>query len=221
MNMHTQFLHRGLSGGWLASLLLLPALALAAPVDDAVTELQQEWEIIKYQTPAKQQEEKFEALASKAGKVVESFPQRAEPLIWKGIIVSSWAGAKGGLGALGLVKQAKADYESAMKLDANALEGSAMNSLGVLYYKVPGWPVGFGNKDKAKELLQKALALNHKGIDPNFFYGEYWLEQGNAPEAIAYLERALQAPARPGRVIADNGRREEIRTLLDKARQMK
>jgi tetratricopeptide (TPR) repeat protein len=96
-----------------------------------------------------------------------------------------------------------------------------MNSLGVLYYKVPGWPVGFGNKDKAKELLQKALALNPKGIDPNFFYGEYWLEQGNAPEAIAYLERALQAPARPGRVIADNGRREEIRTLLDKARQMK
>jgi tetratricopeptide (TPR) repeat protein len=153
--------------------------------------------------------------------VAESFPQRAEPLIWKGIIVSSWAGAKGGLGALGLVKQAKTDYESAMKLDANALEGSAMNSLGVLYYKVPGWPVGFGNKDKAKELLQKALALNPKGIDPNFFYGEYWLEQGNAPEAIAYLERALQAPARPGRVIADNGRREEIRTLLDKARQMK
>ena len=47
------------------------------------------------------------------------------------------------------------------------LDGSAYNSLGVLYYKVPGWPVGFGDKAKARELLQKALAINPKGIDAN------------------------------------------------------
>ena len=34
------------------------------------------------------------------------------------------------------------------------------SSLGVLYYKVPGWPIGFGDKDKARDLLQKALAVN-------------------------------------------------------------
>ena len=73
----------------------------------------------------------------------------------------------------GLVKRAKAIYESAIQLDGKALDGSAYNSLGVLYYKVPGWPVGFGDKKRAKELLEQALALNPKGIDPNFFYGEY------------------------------------------------
>ena len=196
----------------------LPRAAFAAGVDDAVVELQHDWEAIRYQTPAAEREKRFEALAAKARKVSETFPGRAEPLVWEGIIVSSWAGEKGGLGALGLVKQAKALYEAAIAIDGNVLDGSAYNSLGVLYYKVPGWPVGFGDKAKAKELLQKALALNPKGIDPNFFYGEYLVEVRQPDQAVAYLERALQAPPRPGRQVADSGRRDEARQLLEKAR---
>ena len=75
-----------------------------------------------------------------------------------------------------------------------------------------------GDKAKAKELLDRALAINPKGIDPNYFYGEYLVETGKPSEAIAYLERALAAPARPGREIADAGRRDEAKALLDKVR---
>lgn len=195
-----------------------PLATHAAPVDDAVTELQHDWEVVRYQMPAAEREKRFEALTTKARKVSEAFPGRAEPLVWEGIIVSTYAGEKGGLGSLSLVKQAKALYESAIQIDGNALDGSAYNSLGVLYYKVPGWPIGFGDKAKAKELLQKALAINPKGIDPNFFYAEYLVDTKRPEEAVTYLERALQAPARPGRQIADTGRREEVRQLLDKAR---
>jgi len=195
-----------------------PLAASAAPVDDAITELQHDWELIRYQTPQAERERRFEELSAKAHKVSERFPGRAEPLVWEGIIVSSWAGEKGGLGALGLVKQAKSLYESAIAINGEVLDGSAYNSLGVLYYKVPGWPVGFGDKAKAKELLQKALAINPKGIDPNFFYGEYLVEGKQPDEAVPYLERAIQAPARPGRSIADAGRRDEAKALLDKAR---
>lgn len=197
---------------------LLAGAALAAPVDDAVAELQHEWEAVKYRVPSKEQEARFEALAAKAHKVSIAFPDRAEPLIWEGIVVSSLAGAKGGLGALGLAKQAKTLYEGALRLQPDALDGSAYNSLGVLYYKVPGWPVGFGDKAKAQELLQKALAINPKGIDPNFFYAEYLVETGKPAEALPYLERAMGAPARPGREIADAGRRDEAKQLLAKAR---
>ena len=200
----------------LAAAACLPALAAAAPVDDAVAELQRDWEVVRYQTPASEREKRFEALATKAQKAAESFPGHSEPLVWQGIIVSSWAGEKGGLGALGLVKQAKGLYEQAIRIDGNALDGSAYNSLGVLYYKVPGWPIGFGDKDKARELLQKALAINPQGIDPNFFYAEYLVETKHADEAVPYLERALQAPPRPGRNVADAGRREEARALLAK-----
>ena len=199
-----------------ATTLAWPLAGTAAPVDDAVTELQRDWEVIRYQTPSAEREKRFEALAGKAHQLSVTYPGRSEPLVWEGIVVSSWAGEKGGLGALSLVKQAKAIYEQAIQIDGKALDGSAYNSLGVLYYKVPGWPLGFGDKDKAKELLQKALALNPQGIDPNYFFGEYLVETRHADEAVPYLERALQAAPRPGRQVADSGRREEARALLAK-----
>jgi tetratricopeptide (TPR) repeat protein len=201
----------------LAAWLAVTTTASAA-VEEAVADVQREWETTKYRMSGKAQESRYEELAAKAHQVSAAYPDRAEPLIWEGIVVSSLAGAKGGLGALGLVKQAKALYETALKLKPEALDGSAYNSLGVLYYKVPGWPVGFGDKAKAQELLQKALAINPAGIDPNFFYGEYLVETGKAREALPYLERALQAPPRPGREIADAGRRDEVKALMDKAR---
>ena len=209
---HPLFLIAGL-------VLALNATALrAGPVEDAVTEVQHEWEVTRYQTPPKEREKRYEALVAKAHQFSEANPGRSEPLVWEGIVVSSLAGEKGGLGALGLVKQAKGLYEQAIKINPEALDGSAYNSLGVLYYKVPGWPIGFGDKKKADELMQSALKLNPKGIDPNFFYGEFLLEQKRPADALAYLERALQAPARPGRQIADAGRRDEARELIEKVR---
>lgn len=206
----------------LAALLALPGLgalplaAQAAPVDDAVQQLQRDWEVIRYQTAPAEREKRYAALAQRAHGVSESFPNRSEPLVWEGIVVSSWAGEKGGLGALSLVKQAKALYEHAIQIDGNVLDGSAYNSLGVLYYKVPGWPLGFGDKAKAEELLRKALAINPNGIDPNYFYGEYLVETKQDEKAIPYLERALKAPDRPGRQVADAGRRDEARQLLER-----
>jgi tetratricopeptide (TPR) repeat protein len=197
--------------GWL----LVPVLR-AAEIDDSVHSLQREWELIRYQAPAAEREKRYEVLAARARKVSDSNPGRAEPLIWEGIIVSSWAGEKGGLGALGLVKQARDLYEQAIRIDGHALDGSAYNSLGVLYYKVPGWPLGFGDKARAKELLEKSLSINPKGIDPNFFYADYLVETKQPDQAIVFLERALNAPARPGRHVADAGRRDEARALLAK-----
>jgi len=190
-----------------------------AATDDGLAEIQRDWEQIRYQTPAGERAKRYEALAVKAHHLTENRPGRSEPLIWEGIVVSSLAGEKGGLGALGLAKQAKALFEDAIRIDANALEGSAYNSLGVLFYKVPGWPIGFGDKAKARELLLKGLAINPGGIDPNYFYAEYLVETGRAGEALPYLDRALLAPPRPGRQVADAGRKEEVRALLEQARK--
>jgi tetratricopeptide (TPR) repeat protein len=217
---HLGVARRRMAIGLITLAMALPTAAVAASVTDAIADLQHDWEAIRYQTPAAEREKRFEVLATKAHKVSESFPGRSEPLVWEGIIVSSLAGEKGGLGALGLAKQAKALYEAAIQIDGNVLDGSAYNSLGVLYYKVPGWPVGFGDKEKAKELLQKGLALNPQSIDANFFYGEYLVETKHPNEAVNYLERALQAPPRPGRQVSDAGRRDEARALLAKVQAL-
>ncbi|WP_429192855.1 tetratricopeptide repeat protein [Aeromonas salmonicida] len=195
---------------------LLLGLSCVAAADDALIPIQQQWAVCQYQQTGKAKESCLETLSSQADQASAKEAFRTDLLIWSAIVKSTWAGAKGGLDALGLVKEAKAKLEIALKQDPKALEGSAYTSLGSLYYQVPGWPVGFGDDEKAEELLKQALALNPAGIDPNFFYGDFLLDQGRKAEAKTYLDKALAAPDRPGRELADQGRRLEIRDRLAK-----
>jgi tetratricopeptide (TPR) repeat protein len=185
----------------------------------ALTRLQTRWAEVNYQLKDKQQIAAYEELLGEAETFVQQEPNNADLLIWSGIIKSSYAGAKGGLGALKYAKASKADLEKALTLNPSALAGSAYTSLGTLYFKVPGWPIGFGDSDKAEELLKQALQINADGIDPNYFYGEFLREQHRYAEAVRYYEHALQAPPRPGREVADSGRRREIEAALADARK--
>jgi tetratricopeptide (TPR) repeat protein len=196
------------------------AAVAADPVFDAeLGSIQQAWAHVNYEIPAGDARvEAFDALEKRAEKFTHEHPARPEALIWEGIIESSYAGAKGGLGALSLCKEARGNLEAAIKLDPNALNGSAYTSLGALYYKVPGFPVGFGDDDKAGKLLQKALQMNPNGIDTNYFYAEYLYEQGKYQESLQYLDRASKAAPRPGRESADKGRRGEIAALSAKVK---
>ena len=195
---------------------LLSAAVHAATPEEVIRPVQDQWAEIKYRTPEKQQAEQYEALVQKSRQVVESHPGLAEALIWEGIVISSEAGARGGLGALSLAKEAKLRFEEALKINDKALGGSAYTSLATLLAKVPGWPIGFGDKARAEDYFKKSLAINPDGIDPNFFYGEYLRDRDRLQEARQYLEKALKAPPRPGRELADSGRRQEILALLAK-----
>lgn len=188
----------------------------AADLETELASIQHRWAEIQYQLPEDQQEKAFEHLVTDVKAFVAQYPGRAEPLIWQGIVLSTYAGTKGGLGALGLVKDARQSLEAALAIDERALDGSAYTSLGSLYYQVPGWPLSFGDDEQAEKYLQKALAINPAGIDPNYFFGDFLLEQGKESRAKVYLNNALRASPRPGREIADAGRREEIADRLGK-----
>jgi Tfp pilus assembly protein PilF len=189
---------RPLAAVWLLLGLLGTARATEDPLLTAVAELQHRWAVANYELQDKPRVAALELLARDAQAVTARYPQRA----------------KGGLGALGAAKSARKDLEQALALDPAALDGSAYTSLGTLYYKVPGWPIGFGNDEKAERLLRQALQINPDGIDANYFYGEFLYEQGHRAEARQYLERARAAAPRPGRELADRGRQREIAELL-------
>jgi tetratricopeptide (TPR) repeat protein len=206
----------------LPALLWLVALGgaqAAAGVDDEVRHLQQRWAEVNYELEGKTQFTAFEELVAEADRLTAANPDSAAAWIWSGIVKSSYAGAKGGLGAMKLAKASRADLEHAMQIEPEALQGSAYTSLGTLYFKVPGWPVGFGDEEKAEELLQKALVINPDGIDPNYFYGDFLLEQKRYAEAERALLKAQHAPGRPDRPLADAGRQEEIEVALLKVRE--
>lgn len=199
--------------------LLLGALsqgvwALDAADQQRLNGIQQSWAHIQYELPEGQRTAAFEKLAAQASSFKQERQAVAEAWIWSGIVTSSWAGAQGGLGALSKVKDAKADLEKALALDPKALQGSAYTSLGALYDRVPGWPIGFGDSDKAEQLLKLALQINPNGIDSLYFWGDHLYRQKRYVEARAALQKALQAAPRPGRESADAGRRKEIETLL-------
>lgn len=181
-----------------------------------VKPIQDQWAEITYKLDAKQHADAYHALAEQAKALASNHPNQAEPLIWHGIVISSEAGAKGGLGALSLAKEAKSKFDQAMAMDDTALDGSAYTSLATLYAKVPGWPLGFGDKAKAEALFKKAIDINPQGIDGHYFYGEFLADQGKKSEAVAALNAALKAPARPGRELADQGRKQQIDALLKK-----
>ncbi|MBM6549515.1 tetratricopeptide repeat protein [Marinomonas ostreistagni] len=194
----------------------IPATSWAESLQTPLNVLQRNWAEIQYRMTEQQQEDAFIQLLAKAQEAVQQHPNDANYLIWQGIIQSSTAGAKGGLGALSLAKEARQSFEQAMEVNANALNGSAYTSLGVLYHKVPAWPIGFGSDKKSEKLLKQALEINPDGIDSNYFYAEFLYDDKQYAAAKAYLLKAQQAAPRPDRPLADQGRQKEIRSLLTK-----
>lgn len=201
---------------WTTTLTVLAGLwSMAGHAEDMMLgNIQSQWAVCQYQTLSDDKEGCLEKLSQTADQQSSMHKDRTDLLIWSAIVKSSWAGAKGGMGALSLAKAAKKSLEQAIAQDPKALDGSAYTSLGALYYQVPGWPIGFGDDDKAGSLLKKALTINPAGIDANYFYADFLLDQGHKAEAKTYFMKALAAAPRPGREVADQGRRAEIQAKL-------
>ncbi|MEE4162606.1 MAG: hypothetical protein V2I25_08860 [Woeseiaceae bacterium] len=192
----------------------LSATAAAGEFENTLLDIQHRWAEANYHESGKAQKNAFEALLEDARAFSRANPERAEAEVWHGIVASTYAGVKGPFGALSLAKEARDALHAAEALDPSVLDGSVYTSLGTLYAKVPGGLIGFGDKDLARDYLKKAIAANPDGIDPNYFYGEFLFEENDYNAARDALLKAKQAPKRPDRPLADEGRRAEVDALL-------
>ena len=84
-----------------------------------------------------------------------------------------------------------------------ALDGGAPTSLGVLYYRVPGFPLGWGDTDKARQFLEEAVKNAPSGRDAHYFYADFLFEQGDYKKAEQVLKTALALPHHPERPVWD------------------
>jgi tetratricopeptide (TPR) repeat protein len=206
---------------WAAALLLAPASGRAddAALNAALLKIEDRWAEIRYEM--KGERERLAAgreLLRQAQAVAAAHPGRAEPLVWHALALLVEAKIRGDVSALGLAKDARRLLEQAEGLDPQALGGMIQTSLGMMYYEMPGWPLGFGDKRRAAQYLIRALEIDPHSMDNNYFYGDYFVMTGKGGEAVPYLERALAAPVRPGHERADTGRKADIQESLDKAR---
>lgn len=195
----------------------VPGTAWAGMAEDVRT-INDGWAHITYEVRGSStQTQALDRLAAQAAQVVRRYPNQAEPLLWQGIVRSEQANRANVFHKLSLATEARDILARAYALDHHAANGGAAMSLGVLYYKVPGSPIGFGDKARAGRLLREALALDPDGLDANYFMGDYMLDQGNAAAARGFLQKALRAPHDASRPAWDAGRRREVQALLAKA----
>jgi tetratricopeptide (TPR) repeat protein len=185
--------------------------------------LSTDWERIKFQIKDRDdQENQIAVLTEHAAEISQKYQRQPEAMIWLGIIISEQASMANDNGspikALGFAKRARDILETAEKIDPVALDAGAPTVLGVLYSRVPGFPLGFGDKGKALHYFQEAIKSAPNGLDANSFYGNFLYDQGEYSEAEKVLKHALTLPPLSDRPIWDRRQRLLIRQLLARIR---
>ena len=212
---------------WLVGALALVALhgdpGAAAPSDPAtraaVQQVKDAWAEVFYRLPTDKQAPQLETFLSRARELTRQHPEAAEPLLLQALVLCSLAAVDGGFGALGKVSEARDAVIKALKLDPVAMEGSGYVILGNLYYRLPGWPISFGDNKLARANLETAIRLFPDELDTNYFYGDFLLQEGKFQEALPHLEKADKAPVREDSRLSDLKLKEELKTALKDARE--
>jgi tetratricopeptide (TPR) repeat protein len=203
------------------ALLVIASIGRATTIDESLQNVEASWAKIYYSVSENQQSSRYRALLKRVESLAESNPNRAEPLIWQAIIIATNAEQQSSFNALNAIQLAHNLLLKAIKIKPTAMQGSAFVTLGSLYNMVPGWPIAFGDDEKARQSLQMALKINPDGIDSNYFYGEYLLSKNQNQAAAIYFKKAVLAPTRPEQFFADTQLKAEAQLGLDNANARK
>ena len=196
------------------------AFAQGDVFDQKLIALEQHFDQLNFATPNKSQRMAAEDRAiAEAEQLAKANPGRAEPLIWEAIILGVKAKDVGAFSALPIANQSKALLERSIKMNPNALNGGAFASLGAMYTHVPGPPIAFGDKAKAKTYLQHALSVSPNDVDANYFMADLLYISGDYKGAYNYAERSYKAPARANRAVGDTGRKSQALSLMNAAKK--
>ncbi|MFB9867463.1 TRAP transporter TatT component family protein [Vreelandella sulfidaeris] len=187
----------------------------ATAYEGEIFALKNRWENTVTNMPANERESTLKALAGEVERLAEQNSNEADVLVWQGIILASYARERGGLGALGTAGDARDALEKAIELDPQGLNGSAYVTLGALYDRAPGRPIGFGNSDTAERMFQRALEIRPDGIDVNYYYAAFLKEEGNEEAAREHAQRAVNGTARESRQLSDEALRQDAKALLN------
>lgn len=198
----------------ISSALALSTLTATA-FEGELFSLKNRWEHTVTEMPDNERESTLKSLAGEAQQLAEQHSDEADVLVWQGIILASYARERGGLGALGTAGDARDVLEKAIEIDPQGLNGSAYVTLGALYDRAPGRPLGFGNSDTAERMFQRALEIRPDGIDVNYYYAAFLVEEGNEQAAREHAQRAVNGTARESRQTSDEALRRDAEALLN------
>ena len=115
-------------------------------------------------------------------------------LYWKAVAIGKLSEESGILNALRMTRPMEQLFLRVIALDENFDSAGAHKALGRMYYKLPGFPISFGNKEKALFHLKRAHTLFPNDIITRAFYAEVLLDMGRVQEAREHAIFILAIP---------------------------
>lgn len=93
------------------------------------------------------------------------------------------------LSALSLIRQMEKELLRAIELDAHLDRAGPDRSLGLLYLDAPSWPASIGSRKKAREHLERAVALEPEYPDNHLSLLEAYVRWGDTKGLKAGIAR--------------------------------
>ncbi len=114
-------------------------------------------------------------------------PNSAEAHFWLAALYGSYGEVKGVLKSLALVKPIRKELEEVNRINDRYQGGAGYRVLGIVDYKVPGF--AGGNKKRALEELNKAIAIDATNVFNHYYLAEYFATAaGDKKKALEILD---------------------------------
>ena len=168
-------------------------------------------------TPQRERKALLESGIAAGRAAVAAEPNRPEGHFWIAANMGALAESFGLRQGLKYRGEIKSELEAVLRLDAAYQHGSADRALGRWYFKVPG--LFCGSKKKSEEHLRKSLTYSVNSTASRFFLAETLLDMDRKPEAIAELQRVLDAAVDPDWAPEDREFKDKAQRLLATLRQ--
>jgi tetratricopeptide (TPR) repeat protein len=164
--------------------------AQADEFQDGLSAIQRAYAAIQA-LPAAEQLTPYKTLTAEATEFREAFPKRAQALIWEAVVLTHHAWTLNTNDSRAMLNTARERLDEAEKVDPANVDWSGYSFMGITYALAPPWPLSFGDKDRARGYLAKAVSMQPNAIDTNFYLGRFLFNNKFYPEAVATFEKVL------------------------------
>jgi len=150
------------------------------------------------------------ALAGNANEIVG--------LYWKAVAMGKLSEEMGILNSLKMTRPMEKLFLRVIALDERYDNAGGHKALGRMYFRLPGFPISFGNKEKALFHLKRALELYPHDLIAKAFYAEALYDMGKKQEAIKLAEAIVATPIEAENRFRYNRFIEIARNIINKGR---
>jgi plasmid stability protein len=190
--------------------------ARAQTIDETLLDIERRWAHAVYQAAGRERSDALAALLEDVRIFAARHENSAEAVAWHGIIARECIKTRRNGRSASLRREAHNALVKAESLDPLVLDGLVYANLGALYAQTPSGFGGFGSKVRGIGYMWRAIVVDPDGLDANYLYAELLVDENKLAEARDILVKASKTPARPDHLQSDQGRRQQILSLLEK-----